>query len=111
MKPFPLQGPEDGAISLHVLDKSAAISNAQGRRTRGFRGCMCTPTFTPSPKVYSIELGENSPLLPCSAPALFRALRRQCQCTTSACMPRGCHGHCTILRPSQWKLLHSIKYQ
>ena len=28
MKPFPLQGPEDGAISLHVLGKSAAISIA-----------------------------------------------------------------------------------
>ena len=47
MKPFPLQGPEDGAISIAPLQHA----------------------------------------------------------------PRGCHGHCTILRPSQWKLLHSIKYQ
>ena len=49
------------------------------RRTRGCSRCTCTPTFTQSPKFYSIKccIGENSPKFSGNAPALFRALRRQ----------------------------------
>ena len=54
--------------------------NGHRRRTRGCSRCTCTPTFTQSPKIYSI--GWKFPEIPCprpvhSAPALFRALRRQ----------------------------------
>ena len=56
---------------------SPILLNMHRRRTRGCS--RCTPTFTQSPKVYSIKWGENSPSWPCSAPALFRALRRQCK--------------------------------
>ena len=68
--------------------------NIQWRQTRWCHCSTCTTTFTPSPKVYSIKWGENSPKFPVpilSAPALFRALWRQwtshcisiCVCSTS----------------------------
>ena len=37
-------------------------------QTSGCSRCTCTPTFTPSPKVYRIKWGQNSPKFP--APTL-----------------------------------------
>ena len=70
-----------------MLQREKCITNQMeynidiGAELGGCSRCMCTPTFMPSPKVYSIKWGENSPKFPVpalSAPALFRAHWRQC---------------------------------
>ena len=60
-----------------------------GAKLAGKAGALAPPLFNPRPEIYSIKCaqvgfcGENSPKFSGNAPALFRALRRQCVCTYS----------------------------